>query len=66
MNAKMYFLCGDNEDETMVNDMNKMTDLLKRKVNSFSQIEIQVIEGGQHNEKLWREAFPKAYLWLLK
>lgn len=66
MNTKMYFLCGDNEDEAMVNDMNKMTDLLKRKVNSFSQIEIQVVEGGQHNEKLWREAFPKAYLWLLK
>ncbi|GAA4777154.1 hypothetical protein GCM10023230_30450 [Flavobacterium hankyongi] len=65
-NAKMYFLCGDNEDEAMVTDMNKMTDLLKRKVNSFSQIEIQVVEGGQHNEKLWREAFPKAYLWLLK
>ncbi|SHJ09661.1 alpha/beta hydrolase [Flavobacterium terrae] len=66
INTKMYFLCGDNEDEAMVNDLNKMTDLLKRKVNSFSQIEIQVIEGGQHNEKLWREAFPKAYLWLLK
>lgn len=65
-NAKMYFLCGDNEDEIMMSDMNKMTDLLKRKVNSFSQIEIQVIEGGQHNEKLWREAFRKAYLWLLK
>lgn len=66
MNTKMYFLCGDNEDEAMVNDMNKMTDLLKRKVNSFRQIEIQVVEGGQHNEKLWREAFGKAYLWLLK
>ncbi len=65
-NAKMYFLCGDSEDEAMVNDLNKITDLLKKKVNSFSQIEIRVVEGGQHNEKLWREAFPKAYLWLLK
>lgn len=66
MNTKMYFLCGDNEDEAMVKDLNKMTDLLKRKVNNFSQIQIQVIEGGQHNEKLWREAFAKAYLWTLK
>ncbi len=65
-NAKMYFLCGDSEDEAMVNDLNKITDLLKKKVNSFSQIEIRVVEGGQHNEKLWRDAFPKAYLWLLK
>ncbi|WP_136667098.1 alpha/beta hydrolase [Flavobacterium sp. H122] len=65
-NAKMYFLCGDSEDDSMVYDLSKMTDLLKLKVNSPSQIEIQVIEGGQHNEKLWREAFPKAYLWLLK
>lgn len=64
--AKMYFLCGDNEDDSMVYDLSRMTDLLKLKVNSPSQIEIQVIEGGQHNEKLWREAFPKAYLWLLK
>ena len=23
-----------------------------------------VITGGQHNEKLWREQFQKAYLWL--
>lgn len=66
INTKMYFLCGDIEDDTMISDLNKMTDLLKLKVNAFSQIEIQVIEGGQHNEKLWREAFPKAYLWLLK
>lgn len=65
-NTKMYFLCGDSEDESMVYDLSRMTDLLKLKVNSPSQIEIQVIEGGQHNEKLWREAFPKAYLWLLK
>jgi predicted alpha/beta superfamily hydrolase len=66
INTKMYFLCGDSEDDSMVYDLSRMTDLLKRKVNSPSQIEIQVIEGGQHNEKLWREAFPKAYLWLLK
>lgn len=66
INTKMYFLCGDNEGEAMVNDLIKMTDLLKLKLNSFSQIEIHVIEEGQHNEKLWREAFPKAYLWLLK
>lgn len=65
-NAKMYFLCGDKEGEEMIADLNKITDLLKLKVNAFSQIEIQVVEGGQHNEKLWREAFPKAYLWLLK
>lgn len=65
-NAKMYFLCGDSEEDSMVYDLSRMTDLLKLKVNSPSQIEIQVIEEGQHNEKLWREAFPKAYLWLLK
>jgi hypothetical protein len=23
-----------------------------------------VIQGGQHNEKLWSEQFEKAYLWL--
>jgi hypothetical protein len=24
----------------------------------------KVVVGGQHNEKLWREAFGEAYLWL--
>jgi hypothetical protein len=23
-----------------------------------------IITGGEHNEKLWREQFAKAYLWL--
>jgi hypothetical protein len=24
----------------------------------------QIVKGGQHNEKLWRDNFVKAYLWL--
>jgi alpha-glucosidase len=25
---------------------------------------IRIVKGGQHNEKLWRDGFVKAYLWL--
>ena len=47
--TKVYFLCGDKEgDDDMINDLNKM--------------EYQV--NTKHNEKLWREGFKKAYLWL--
>jgi alpha-glucosidase len=70
--AEMRFfqLCGTNESsntaesEKMVNDMKGMKDSL---VNiGFGQDVIfnKIVNGGQHNEKLWREAFGEAYLWL--
>jgi predicted alpha/beta superfamily hydrolase len=62
LKAKMYFLCGDKESEDMVSDMNKMISKLLKK----SKTKTVVIKDGQHNEKLWREAFANAYLWLYK
>jgi predicted alpha/beta superfamily hydrolase len=64
--SKLYFLCGDNESEDMVTDLNKMLHLLGKKRCYCLHLEKKVIvKGGQHNEKLWREGFEKAYLWLL-
>ena len=66
VNAKIYFLCGDNEDVTTVADMKKMAQLLNQKPGCDSQLYKEIIiKGGQHNEKLWRENFLKAYLWLM-
>lgn len=64
--SKIYFLCGDNEgDESMVNDLNKIEYLINEKrcycLNLNKKV---IIKGGQHNEKLWRDGFVKAYLWL--
>lgn len=66
ISSKIYFLCGDDEDVTTVADMEKMVQLVNQKTNRKTQLSKKVIiKGGQHNEKLWRENFLNAYLWLI-
>jgi predicted alpha/beta superfamily hydrolase len=63
--SKIYFLCGDNESEDMVTDLNKMERLLNTKrCYCLNLNEKTIVKGGQHNEKLWRDGFTKAILWL--
>lgn len=64
--SKIYFLCGDNEgDGGMVEDLNKIEYLINEKRCPCLNLNKKVIvKGGQHNEKLWRDGFVKAYLWL--
>jgi predicted alpha/beta superfamily hydrolase len=67
---RFYQLCGSSEgsnvveSENMVNDMKRMNDSLVSLGFGQNNILNNVITGGQHNEKLWREAFGEAYLWL--
>ena len=65
-NTKIYFLCGDNEgDDDMVRDLNNMEHLINVKRCECRHLKKKIIKkGGQHNEKLWREGFKNAYLWL--
>jgi len=65
-NAKVFFLCGDNEgDDDVINDINSVENWLNTKRCECKKLNKKVIvKGGQHNEKLWRESFKKAYLWL--
>lgn len=63
--SKIYFLCGDNESEDMVTDLNKMEYLLNsNRCSCLNLNEKKIVKGGQHNEKLWRDGFVKAVLWL--
>ena len=63
--AKIYFLCGDKESDDMVSDLKKMETLLDRnRCYCLNLNKTVIVEGGQHNEKLWREGFKNAYLWL--
>ena len=64
--TKIYFLCGDNEgDSDMVNDLNAMEKLINTKRCECKKLNKKIIvKNGQHNEKLWREGFKNAYLWL--
>ncbi|MFT3794234.1 alpha/beta hydrolase [Flavobacterium sp.] len=64
--AKLYFLCGDDEDAEMVSDMQRMELIVsENQRHSKKLFRSEVIKGGKHNEKLWREHFAKAYLWLM-
>ncbi len=64
--TKIYFLCGDNEgDQNMIKDLNDMENLVKTKRCECNKLNKKIIiKDGQHNEKLWREGFKNAYLWL--
>ena len=64
--TKIYFLCGDNEgDDDVIKDMNTVEKWVNTKrCECKKQNKKVIIKGGQHNEKLWRENFKKAYLWL--
>jgi predicted alpha/beta superfamily hydrolase len=65
--AKVYFLCGDNEgDADVIPDMRNVEHWVNTKRCQCKKLNKEVIvKGGQHNEKLWRENFKNAYLWLL-
>ena len=61
---RFYQLCGTAESAGMVGEMKRMNDSLVSIGITKSNIFNKIITGGQHNEKLWREAFGDAYLWL--
>ena len=64
--TKIYFLCGDNEgDADVIPDMENVIKWVNSKRCECKKLNKKIIvKGGQHNEKLWREGFKNAYLWL--
>ncbi|WP_029268642.1 alpha/beta hydrolase [Flavobacterium sp. KJJ] len=63
--TKIYFLCGDKESDDMVKDLSKMERLLDTKRCYCLHLnKTKIVKGGEHNEKLWRDGFVKAVLWL--
>jgi len=66
LKTKIYFLCGDNEgDADMILDLNKIDDLVsKKRCECKNLTKKKIVQGGQHNEKLWRDGFVDAYIWL--
>lgn len=64
--AKIYFMYGDSESDDMVIDARKMKHLLdENRCYCLKLDKVVEVKGGQHSEKLWREGFAKAVLWLL-
>jgi len=64
--ARIYFVCGDVEDKTMVSDMKKMTDILQTKGINEANIPTVIMQGEKHNEKQWNKDFPAFYSWLIR
>ena len=65
LKSKIYFMCGDNEDAEMVPNLQKMVYLVDSiRCHCLDLNKTEIVKGGQQNEKLWRENFKKAYLWL--
>lgn len=63
-NARLYFIMGSDEGGNAVGDMQKMVTQLKQQNIPTENVHSKVISGGEHNEKLWREQFEHAILWL--
>jgi predicted alpha/beta superfamily hydrolase len=65
-NARIYFVCGDIEDKTMVSDMKKMVDILQAKGIDEANVPTVIMQGEKHNEKQWNKDFPAFYSWLIR
>lgn len=62
--AKFYIMGGTAESGGLVQEMNDMADTLMDVGFTELEIKVKVVQGGQHNEQLWREEFGLAYQWL--
>lgn len=62
--GKIYFYAGGKEGESMLNDMEAVEKILrlKSKAKTIEDVDAE----AKHNEKAWRESFPRFYQWLIK
>jgi len=64
--ARHYFLAGTNESSDMVEQMEQMIDVMIEGGFESEGINKAVIQGGNHNEALWRNNFEIAVKWLFE
>ena len=60
----LYQMTGELEGGGMVANTWAMDDLLQTMGLGDEELSTKIVEGGEHNEQLWREDFEEAYLWL--
>jgi len=63
--SKLYFMCGDHESTEMVQDLERMLEILHTKTDNKS-IHKKIVHNGRHNETLWSKEFTEAYTWLFE
>ncbi len=63
---RFYFLAGQNESATLVNDVNRMTTLLRNAGFSTEEVKSVVQSDGAHAEWFWAREFGAGYQWLFR
>ena len=66
LDARLYVMYGDKEGDGMISDTNKMSRQLKQQGHPRKNMIFKRVPEGEHNEKLWREEFAEAVLWLFQ
>lgn len=61
---KFYFMAGTAEDEEMITDLEKMLSLLQQNGLEEKNVQVKIVQDGQHNEVFWSREFPQAIRWL--
>ena len=64
LESKFYFLAGDCESESMVSNMKKIEAVLLKNGMGSTKVYSKIVEGGQHNERLWKNELAQAISWL--
>lgn len=61
---RYYMMGGTNESTNLLSEMNLMVDTLYAAGFDSTELKFKLVQGGQHNELLWRTQFSEAYQWL--
>lgn len=64
--TKTYFMCGDTESENLVEEVQKMVQIVHEKSKNKEDILVKIVPKGTHQEWLWAQEFGEALQWLLK
>jgi predicted alpha/beta superfamily hydrolase len=62
--ARVVLLSGGKEGEDTVEDLNRMTTVLRGNGLGSDRLSVKVPPDGEHNETFWRREFPAAVTWL--
>jgi predicted alpha/beta superfamily hydrolase len=66
LDARLYVMYGDKEGDGMISDTDKMSRQLKQQGHPRKNMIFKRVPKGEHIEKLWREEFAEAVLWLFQ
>lgn len=64
--TKTYFMCGDAESENLVDEVEKMVQIVHEKATQKENIKVKIVPEGKHQEWLWAQEFGEAIQWLVR